>query len=101
LCNILTLTAPDSQPIRTAFWRTAYITNDFIFYIFLITKITEKELARKNDFNITLDFIYQQLEQFKIIDNIPENLEQRDSLLNRVLDVRSACMQYLTMNIRH
>lgn len=43
----------------------------------------------------------QQLEQFKVIDNIPENLEQRDSLLNRALDVRSACMQYLAANIRH
>ena len=43
----------------------------------------------------------QQLEQLKVIDSVPKDLEQRDILINRALDVRSACMQYLAVNIRH
>jgi hypothetical protein len=43
----------------------------------------------------------QQLEQLKVIDSVPEDFEQRDILVNRALDIRSACMQYLSANIRH
>lgn len=64
-------------------------------------KIAERELARENEINNMLDFMCQQLEQFKVIERIPKNIEQRDVLVNRALDVRSACMQYLAANIRH
>ena len=48
-----------------------------------------------------LDFMCQELEQLKVIDSIPEDFEQRDILVNRALDVRSACMRYLAANICH
>ena len=48
-----------------------------------------------------LEFMYQQLAQFKIIDSVPRDIEERDMLVNRSLDVRSACMRYLAVNIRH
>jgi hypothetical protein len=43
----------------------------------------------------------QELEQLKVIDSIPEDFEQRDILVNRALDVRSACMRFLAANICH
>jgi hypothetical protein len=64
-------------------------------------KIAEKELSRKDEFNNMLDFMCQQLELLKVIDSSSKNFEQRDILLNRALDVRSACMQYLAAYIRH
>ena len=64
-------------------------------------QIADKEIARKKELNKTLDFMCQQLEQLKVIDSVPKDLEQRDILINRALDVRSACMQYLAVNIRH
>jgi len=48
-----------------------------------------------------LDYLCQQLEQLAILDIIPEDLEQRDFVINRALDVRSAAMLFLAMNIRH
>ena len=66
-----------------------------------MTQIADKEIARKNELNKTLDFMCQQLEQLEVIDSVPKDLEQRDILINRALDVRSACMQYLAANIRH
>ena len=43
----------------------------------------------------------QQLEQLAILDVLPEDLEQRDFVINRAMDVRSACMLYLAICIRH
>jgi len=43
----------------------------------------------------------QQLEQLVILDILPDDLEQRDFVINRALDVRSATMLFLAMNIRH
>lgn len=43
----------------------------------------------------------QQLEQLAILDILPDDLEQRDFVINRALDVRSATMLFLAMNIRH
>lgn len=48
-----------------------------------------------------LDFMCQQLEQLRVVGSIPEDLEQHDILVNRALDVRSACMRYLAANIHH
>jgi hypothetical protein len=66
-----------------------------------MTQIADKETARKNELTKTLDFMCQQLEQLEVIDSVPKDLEQRDILINRALDVRSACMQYLAANIPH
>jgi hypothetical protein len=43
----------------------------------------------------------QQLEQLAILDILPDDLEQRDFVITRALDVRSATMLFLAMNIRH
>ena len=43
----------------------------------------------------------QQLEQLAILDDLPDDLEQREFVINRALDVRSASMLYLAINIRH
>ena len=45
--------------------------------------------------------MYQQLEQLEIIDILPDDLEQRESVINRAMDVRSASMLYLAVNIRY
>jgi hypothetical protein len=43
----------------------------------------------------------QQLEQLKIIDNLPTDVDERELVVNRGLDIRSACMIYLGIHIRH
>jgi len=43
----------------------------------------------------------QQLEQLAILDILPEDLEQREFVVNRALDVRSASMLFLASSIRH
>ena len=48
-----------------------------------------------------LNFMYQQLEQLEILDILPEDIGQRESVVNCAIDVRSASMIYLAVNIRH
>jgi hypothetical protein len=43
----------------------------------------------------------QQLDQLKIVQHLPEDIEQSEQVINRGMDVRSACMAYLAINIRH
>jgi len=43
----------------------------------------------------------QQLEQLAILDILPDDLAQREFVINRALDVRSATMLFLALNIRH
>jgi hypothetical protein len=43
----------------------------------------------------------QQLEQLEIIDILPADIDKRKSVVNRGLDIRSACMVYLGVQIRH
>jgi hypothetical protein len=64
-------------------------------------KIAETEIARKEAFGRTLDHICQQLEQLAILDVLPNDLEQRDVIINRALDVRSAAMLFLAIAIRY
>lgn len=69
-------------------------------HIFLIMQIAENVVARKEEFEKTLNYMYQQLEQLEILDILPDDLEQRESVINRAMDVRSASMLYLAVNIR-
>jgi hypothetical protein len=64
-------------------------------------QIADKEVGRKEEFERTLNFMYQTLEQLEILDILPETLEQRESVVNRAIDVRSAAMMYLAVNIHH
>ena len=41
------------------------------------------------------------MEQLSVLDILPDDLEQRDFVINRALDVRSASMVYLAVTIRH
>jgi len=41
------------------------------------------------------------MEQLSILDVLPDDLEQRDFVTSRALDVRSASMVYLAVSIRH
>jgi hypothetical protein len=66
-----------------------------------MTQIADKEIARKKELDKLLDFMCQQLEQLEVIESIPKDLQQLESLVNRALDVRSACMTYLALSIRH
>ena len=61
----------------------------------------DKEIARKEGLRRTLDYMCQQLEQLAILDVIPDDLEQREFVIGRALDVRSAAMLYLALNIKH
>jgi hypothetical protein len=47
-----------------------------------------------------LDFMVQQLDRLSIVDSIPEDIDSA-MVVNRALDVRSACLVYLALNIRH
>lgn len=66
-----------------------------------MAQIADRELGRKKELGETLDHMCQQLEHLAILTSLPEDLEQREFVINRALDVRSACMLYLTANIRH
>jgi hypothetical protein len=43
----------------------------------------------------------QQLEQLDILDSLPDDFAQRESLVNRAMDIRSAFMLYLAAHIQH
>ena len=64
-------------------------------------QIAESETARKSEFETTLDYMCQQLEQLAIIDSLPEDLGQLECIVNRAMDVRSAFMIYLATHISH
>ena len=66
-----------------------------------MAQIADREISRKKELGETLDHICQQLQHLAILNSLPEDLEQREFVINRALDVRSACMLYLAANIRH
>jgi hypothetical protein len=47
-----------------------------------------------------LDFMVQQLDRLTIVESMPEDVDSA-MVVNRALDVRSACLVYLALNIRH
>lgn len=51
----------------------------------------------------TLDYISQQLGQLKIVKRIPEDIDasDREQLTNRAIDVRSACIIYISAQLKH
>ena len=46
-----------------------------------------------------MDYMSQQMEQLMILDVLPDDLEQREFVINRAFDVRSATMLFLALNI--
>jgi len=63
--------------------------------------MAEREFARKQDFERTLDCMCQQLGQLRIVDRLPKDLDELEFIVNRAMDVRSAFMVYLGTHIRH
>lgn len=49
----------------------------------------------------TLDYLCQQLGELDVTTVLPNDVQQRDIVINRAIDVRTACMRYLTSHIRH
>ena len=43
----------------------------------------------------------QQFAHLELVKVLPDDIEQRDFVVNRALDVRSASMVYLAISIRH
>ena len=64
-------------------------------------QIAEKEIARKRELNATLEHLSKQFAHLELVNVLPDDLEQRDFIVNRALDVRSASMMYLAISIRH
>src|SRR5271169_5377492 len=48
-----------------------------------------------------LEYLCQQFAHLELVNVLPDDLEQRDFVVNRALDVRSASMMYLAVSIRH
>ena len=48
----------------------------------------------------TLDYLCQQLGELDVATILPDDIERRDVVINRAIDVRTACMRYLTSHIR-
>lgn len=63
-------------------------------------KIVEDELARKEKLGRELEYMWQILGRLEVIKDLPDDLEHR-SLTNRAIDVRSAVMLYLAVQITH
>lgn len=49
----------------------------------------------------TLNYIHWQLGKLKVVDELPENDVCPKTLLNRMLDVKSAVLTYIAMHICH
>jgi hypothetical protein len=64
-------------------------------------KIADRELARKKEVERILDYIYRQLGQLGVINNLPDSGVRPIALMNRALDVKSAAMTYIAVHIIH
>jgi hypothetical protein len=66
-----------------------------------MVQIADKEIGRKEELGRTLEYMSQQFAQLETVNFLPEDLEQREFVINRAIDVRSASMVYLALSIRH
>ena len=64
-------------------------------------QIADKEIGRKEELKRTLEYLSQQFAHLEMVNVLPDDLEQREFVANRALDVRSASMMYLAFMIRH
>ena len=67
----------------------------------LIIQIADKEIGRKEELGRTLEHLSHQFAHLEMMKVLPDELEQREFVVNRALDVRSAAMMYLAVSIRH
>ena len=64
-------------------------------------KIADREISRRKEIETQLDFISRQLGQLQIITALPATTVPSHTLVNSAMDVRSAVMGYLAVQIRH
>jgi hypothetical protein len=58
-------------------------------------------MARTEELERTLDYMCQQLEQLDVVRILPVDLEEYRGVVNRAVDIRSACMVYIACHIQH
>jgi hypothetical protein len=85
----------------TLWWAHAPNYGTFVSLWLLMEQIGEEELSRKEELDQVLDYFSQQLEELEVVSVLPDDIEQRDYVLNRALDVRSASMLYLAVHLHH
>jgi hypothetical protein len=71
------------------------------FPINLIEQITDDEVGRVADIDKTLDYVYRQLGQLRIIKNLPKSEVPSEALVNSALDVKSAVVMYIAVHLSH
>lgn len=64
-------------------------------------EIAEKEVERRSDITKALEYIRNQVGQLDVVGKIPLDIQGRDSIVNRAMDARSACMMYLATHLKH
>lgn len=64
-------------------------------------QITEGEVGRGAEIEETLDYVYRQLGQLRIIADLPKSHVPTEPVLNSALDVKSAVMMYVAVNLSH
>jgi hypothetical protein len=64
-------------------------------------QIADKEVSRKEEISKALEVIRNLVGQLDVVESIPTDVERRQSIINRAMDVRSACMSYLGAQLNH
>ena len=64
-------------------------------------QVADRELVRKEEIENTLDYISRQLGQLQITETLPTVNVPSQALINSAMEVRSAVMRYLAVQIRH
>ena len=92
----------DIKPVWVALWWSPIVDHGEIsLFAFLTIQIADKEIGRKEQVGRTLEYLSHQFAHLELVNVLPADLEQRDFVTNRALDVRSASMIYLAITIRH
>lgn len=90
------------ESVWVALWRPhAFDYCVLCRWLSLMAQKADQELLRKEELDNALDYFAQQLEELEVVTVLPEEIEQRDYVLNRALDVRSASMMYLAVLLHH
>jgi hypothetical protein len=63
--------------------------------------IADKEIERKEGLEKILEDLSQTFARLAVINDLPEDLKQREFVVNCALDVCSASMAYLAINVKH
>jgi hypothetical protein len=61
----------------------------------------DNELDRRNSMGERFEYISRQLAQLEIVKNLPDADVSSDHLVNRAMDVLSASLMYMAIQIRH